>query len=127
MSSHREAPEIAKDPVADSTDVYAFVSPDKPNTVTIIANYIPLQQPDGGLNFYEFGDDARYEIASPTTVGRGRTSPTGSTSPPRSATQGRSSTTPARSPASATPRGTGPSSTRSPASKTTRRPCWRAT
>jgi hypothetical protein len=62
MSSHREAPEIAKDPVADSTDVYAFVSPDKPNTVTIIANYIPLQQPDGGPNFYEFGDDVSYEI-----------------------------------------------------------------
>ncbi len=62
MSSHREAPEIAKDPVADSTDVYAFVSPDKPDTVTIIANYIPLQQPDGGPNFYEFGDDVRYEI-----------------------------------------------------------------
>ena len=62
MSSHREAPEISKDPVADSTDVYAFVSPDKPNTVTIIANYIPLQKPDGGPNFYEFGDDVRYEI-----------------------------------------------------------------
>ena len=62
MSSHREAPEISKDPVADSTDVYAFVSPDKPDTVTIIANYIPLQQPDGGPNFYEFGDDVRYEI-----------------------------------------------------------------
>ena len=43
MSSHREAPEISKDPVADSTDVYAFVSPDKPGTVTLIANYIPLQ------------------------------------------------------------------------------------
>ncbi len=63
MSSHREAPEIAKDPVADSTDVYAFVSPDKPDTVTIIANYIPLQQPDGGPNFYEFGDkDVAYDI-----------------------------------------------------------------
>ncbi len=62
MSSHREAPEISKDPVADSTDVYAFVSPDKPDTVTIIANYIPLQAPDGGPNFYEFGDDVRYEI-----------------------------------------------------------------
>lgn len=62
MSSHREAPEISKDPVADSTDVYAFVSPDDHNTVTIIANYIPLQQPDGGPNFYEFGDDVRYEI-----------------------------------------------------------------
>ncbi len=45
MSSHREAPEISKDPVADSTDLYAFVSPDRPDTVTIIANYIPLQDP----------------------------------------------------------------------------------
>jgi len=47
MSSHREAPEITKDPVADSTDVYAFVSPDAPGTVTLIANYIPLQGPLG--------------------------------------------------------------------------------
>ena len=62
MSSHREAPEISKDPVADSTDVYAFVSPDRPDTVTLIANYIPLQKPDGGPNFYEFGDDVLYEI-----------------------------------------------------------------
>jgi hypothetical protein len=62
MSSHREAPEISKDPVADSTDVYAFVSPDKPDTVTLIANYIPLQGPAAGPNFYEFGDDVLYEI-----------------------------------------------------------------
>jgi Domain of unknown function (DUF4331) len=62
MSSHREAPEISKDPVADSTDVYAFVSPDKPDTVTLIANYIPLQGPAGGPNFYEFGDEVLYEI-----------------------------------------------------------------
>jgi hypothetical protein len=62
MSSHREAPEIAKDPVADSTDVYAFASPDQPGTVTLIANYIPLQAPAGGPNFYEFGDDVLYEI-----------------------------------------------------------------
>jgi Domain of unknown function (DUF4331) len=62
MSSHREAPEISKDPVADSTDVYAFVSPDQPSTVTLIANYIPLQLPSGGPNFYEFGDDVLYEI-----------------------------------------------------------------
>jgi len=62
MSSHREAPEIAKDPVADNTDVYAFVSPDRPDTVTLIANYIPLEGPDGGPNFYEFGADVRYEI-----------------------------------------------------------------
>ncbi|HXL94876.1 MAG TPA: DUF4331 domain-containing protein [Streptosporangiaceae bacterium] len=62
MSSHREAPEISKDPVADSTDVYAFVSPDQPDTVTLIANYIPLQGPAAGPNFYEFGDDVLYEI-----------------------------------------------------------------
>src|SRR5688572_1579502 len=62
MSSHREAPEIAQDPVADSTDVYAFVSPDRPDTVTLIANYVPLQEPAGGPNFYEFGDDVLYSI-----------------------------------------------------------------
>src|SRR5882724_8077953 len=62
MSSHREAPEISKDPVADNTDTYAFVSPDKPDTVTIITNYIPLEGPDGGPNFFEFGDDVLYEI-----------------------------------------------------------------
>ena len=62
MSSHREAPEISKDPVADSTDLYAFVSPDEPDTVTLIANYVPLQAPDGGPNFYEFGDDVLYAI-----------------------------------------------------------------
>jgi len=62
MSSHREAPEISKDPVADNTDTYAFVSPDKPNTVTLIANFIPSQIPEGGPNFYEFGDDVLYEI-----------------------------------------------------------------
>src|SRR5215203_2919437 len=62
MSSHREAPEMAQDPVADSTDVYAFVSPDRPDTVTLIANYIPFQAPDGGPNFYEFGDDVVYDI-----------------------------------------------------------------
>ena len=48
--------------MADSTDVYAFVSPDRPGTVTMIANYIPLQEPAGGPNFYEFGDDVLYEI-----------------------------------------------------------------
>ena len=62
MSSHREAPEISKDPVADNTDVYAFVSPNHPTYVTLIANFIPLQKPDGGPNFYEFGDDVLYEI-----------------------------------------------------------------
>src|SRR5690349_4643893 len=62
MSSHREAPEISKDPVADSTDLYAFVSPDRPTTVTLIANYVPLESPAGGPNFYEFGNDVLYEI-----------------------------------------------------------------
>src|SRR5690242_11144447 len=62
MSSHREAPEISKDPVADSTDLYAFVSPRRPDYVTIIANYIPLQAPFGGPNFFEFGDDVVYRI-----------------------------------------------------------------
>jgi hypothetical protein len=62
MSSHREAPETAMDPAADNTDVYAFVSPDKPDTVTLIANFIPFQLPDGGPNFNEFSNDVRYTI-----------------------------------------------------------------
>ena len=62
MSSHREAPAISKDPVADNTDTYAFVTPDDPGTVTIISNYLPLEAPFGGPNFYEFGDDVRYAI-----------------------------------------------------------------
>lgn len=61
-SSHREAPLIANDPLADNTDLYAFRSPDNPNTVTIIANYIPLQLPHGGPNYYTFGQNIRYEI-----------------------------------------------------------------
>ena len=62
MSSHREAPEISKDPAADNTDVYAFVSPDAPSTVTLIANFIPFQLPYGGPNFFEFADDVLYQI-----------------------------------------------------------------
>ena len=62
MSSHREAPEISTDPVADNTDVYAFVSPDRPDTVTLIANFLPLEDPAGGPNFFEFADDVLYEI-----------------------------------------------------------------
>src|SRR5262245_46481006 len=61
-SSHREAPLISSDPQADTTDVYAFVSPDAPNTVTLIANYIPFEDPQGGPNFYRFGDNVLYEI-----------------------------------------------------------------
>lgn len=62
MSSHREAPEIAQDPAADGTDTYAFMHPTEPDQVVIIANFIPLQQPNGGPNFYEFADDVLYEI-----------------------------------------------------------------
>jgi len=64
MSSHREAPAISKDPVADNTDTYAFVSPEDPSTVTIIANYLPLEAPFGG----------------PTSSSSVRTSATGSMS-----------------------------------------------
>ena len=61
-SSHREAPLISNDPLADNTDLYAFRSPDDPTTVTIIANYIPFQLPEGGPNYYTFGTDIRYQI-----------------------------------------------------------------
>ncbi|MEO7119209.1 MAG: DUF4331 domain-containing protein, partial [Candidatus Limnocylindrales bacterium] len=61
-SSHREAPLIATDPAADNTDLYAFVSPDKPNTVTLIANYTGFQEPAGGPNFYAFDPNVRYWI-----------------------------------------------------------------
>ncbi|MBK7871428.1 MAG: DUF4331 domain-containing protein [Saprospiraceae bacterium] len=61
-SSHREAPLIANDPLADNTDLYAFRSPDNPNTITIIANYIPGELPFGGPNYFTFGENIRYEI-----------------------------------------------------------------
>src|SRR6201995_1233745 len=61
-SSHREAPLISQDPLADNTDVYAFRSPDDSNTVTLIANYIPFELPEGGPNYYTFGSGIRYEI-----------------------------------------------------------------
>jgi Domain of unknown function (DUF4331) len=61
-SSHREAPLSSQDPVTDLTDVYAFVSPDAPDTVTLIANVIPFEQPAGGPNFYRFGDDVLYQL-----------------------------------------------------------------
>lgn len=61
-SSHREAPLISNDPLADNTDLYAFRSPDDPSTITIIANYIPFELPEGGPNYYTFGTDVRYEI-----------------------------------------------------------------
>lgn len=61
-SSHREAPMISNDPLADNTDLYAFRSPDKPNKIIIVANYIPGQLPQGGPNYYSFGENIRYEI-----------------------------------------------------------------
>ena len=61
-SSHREAPLIAGDPRVDNTDVYAFVSPDKPDTVTLVANWNPFEEPNGGPNFYPFATDARYNV-----------------------------------------------------------------
>jgi hypothetical protein len=61
-SSHREAPTIAADPAADNTDVYAFVSPDDKNSVTLISNWWGFQQPTGGPNFYFFDPAARYLV-----------------------------------------------------------------
>lgn len=62
MSSHKEAPAISFDSAADNTDVYAFVSPDHPDHVTLIANFVPFETPGGGPNFFEFGDDVLYQI-----------------------------------------------------------------
>jgi hypothetical protein len=61
-SSHAEAPLIGQDPRADNTDLYAFVSPDRPGTTTLVANYIPLEAPASGPNFYSFDDSVLYEI-----------------------------------------------------------------
>src|SRR5688500_12272180 len=61
-SSHREAPMISNDPLADNTDVYAFRIPNNPDNIAIIANYIPGQLPEGGPNYYTFGENVLYEI-----------------------------------------------------------------
>jgi hypothetical protein len=61
-SSHREAPLISGQPQYDNTDVYAFVSPDKPDNTTLVANWLPFEDPAGGPNFYKFASDARYDI-----------------------------------------------------------------
>ncbi len=61
-SSHREAPLISNDPLADNTDLYVFRAADDPNAVVIVANYIPLELPEGGPNYVTFGEDIRYEI-----------------------------------------------------------------
>ncbi len=61
-SSHREAPLISEDPSADNTDLYAFRSPDRPDSVTIISNWIPAEDPAAGPNYYTFSPSARYNI-----------------------------------------------------------------
>ncbi len=61
-SSHREAPLISQDPLADNTDVYAFVSPERPERVVLISNFIPLQFPSSGPNFWKFDENVLYEI-----------------------------------------------------------------
>lgn len=61
-SSHREAPLITEDPVADNTDLYAYVAPDAPNSVTFITNFQGFQEPGGGPNYFRFGDDVLYEL-----------------------------------------------------------------
>src|SRR5439155_8075166 len=61
-SSHREAPLISEDPSADLTDLYAFRSPDRQNTVTILANVIPGEDPAAGPNWYTFSPGARYNL-----------------------------------------------------------------
>src|SRR5690348_1334709 len=61
-SSHREAPLTAADPSIDNTDFYAFVSPDKPDTVTFVSNWIPFEEPNGGPNFFPFAADASYLV-----------------------------------------------------------------
>ena len=61
-SSHREAPLISNDPIADNTDLYAFRSPADPSKIIIIADYIPAELPQGGPNYYSFGENIRYEV-----------------------------------------------------------------
>jgi hypothetical protein len=61
-SSHREAPLISEDPSADNTDLYAFRSPDNPNMLTIVSNFIPGEDPAAGPNYYTFSPTARYDI-----------------------------------------------------------------
>ena len=117
MSSHREAPEISKDPVADSTDLYAFVSPDRPDTVTLIANYVPLESPGGRPELLRVR--RRRALRDPHRQRRrrrSRISRTSSASTPQLRQPARSCTTPGRSPRWTARAGTGGRSTRSPGS-----------
>src|SRR5919109_1281772 len=61
-SSHREAPLISQDPAVDNTDVYAFVSPDRPDSISLVGCWWPFEEPGGGPNFYRFADDAEYAM-----------------------------------------------------------------
>src|SRR4051794_17586094 len=61
-SSHREAPGTQKDPTADNTDVYAFTAPDAPHDLTVVANWIPFEDPAGGPNFGKLDPAAHYYI-----------------------------------------------------------------
>ena len=97
-SSHREAPLTSLDPTADDTDVYAFTANDAPGALTVVANWIPFEDPAGGPNFYRFDDRATTTSTSTTPATASTTSGTSSSSRPRSATRTRSST---RCPASA--------------------------
>ncbi len=114
MSSHREAPEISKDPVADNADVYAFVSPDQPDTRhDDHATSCRSQDPPGGPNFFEFGDDVLYSIYIDNDGdGRARDRLRVQVQDRAARTRTRSSTTPARSPRSTARTGTSASSTR---------------
>ena len=84
-SSHREAPLIAADPQHDNTDLYAFVSPDKPDTVTFVANWIPFEEPNGGPNFYPFAAGSHSltaEYGGTTTAPGNPAPPPGNPPPP---------------------------------------------
>jgi hypothetical protein len=61
-SSHREAPLSSLDPATDDTDLYAFTAADAPGSLTVVANWIPFQDPGGGPNFYKFDTRAHYYI-----------------------------------------------------------------
>ena len=115
-SSHREAPLSSIDPTGDDTDVYAFVAPDAPNSLTLVANWIPFEDPAGGPNFYRFDDRASYYLNVETPATASTTSATSSSSRPRLATRTRSCTRCLGSSRSTTPSSTSSRRTRSGAS-----------
>ena len=86
-SSHREAPRIMLDPSADNTDVYAFVAPDAPGKLTVVSNWVPLQNPAGGPYFGKLDPEARVLRQDRQPATASRTSPTAGSSTTSSATQ----------------------------------------